>query len=257
MFSLDNRVAIITGAASGIGAATARLFASQGADLVLGSHDVDGHDIEAVRADVLGYGRRVIVVDVDTRKEADLNGLVETALSELGSVDVVVANAAIARRKASEDLTDAEWSDTLDVNLAGVFRAFRAAIPAMRAAGYGRLLATASTAGAFESWSEHAHYSAAKAGITGMVRSLAGELGPDGITVNAIAPGIIETPQTLDGVNSLGPDGVAATGKSQPIRRVGIPLDIAKTFLFLASEDTSFITGQTLIVDGGRMLVRG
>ncbi|MCU1557932.1 MAG: hypothetical protein JWN09_1927 [Microbacteriaceae bacterium] len=257
MFRLDNRVAVITGAASGIGAATAQLFAEMGADLVLGTHSADDHDIESVRASIVRLGRRVTVVDVDVRKEEDVNRLVDAAADEYGRIDVVIANAAIARRKESSILSDIEWNDTLDVNLAGVWRTFRAAIPLMREAGYGRLLATASTAGAFEAWQEHAHYSAAKAGITGLVRSLAAELGPDGITVNAIAPGIIETPQTLDAVNSLGAEGVGETGRTQPIRRVGVPLDIAKGFLFLGSEDTSFITGQTMIIDGGRMLVRG
>ncbi|MCU1523508.1 MAG: family NAD(P)-dependent oxidoreductase [Microbacteriaceae bacterium] len=257
MFRLDNRVAVITGAASGIGAATAKLFAETGADLVLGSHSADGHDIESLRASIVELGRRVTVIDVDVRREEDVNRLVDTAATEYGGVDIVVANAAIARRRESSILSDTDWNDTLDVDLTGVWRAFRAAIPLMREAGYGRLLATTSTAGAFEAWQEHAHYSAAKAGITGLVRSLAAELGPDGITVNAIAPGIIETPQTLDAINSLGADGVAETGRRQPIRRVGAPLDIAKGFLFLGSEDSSFITGQTMIIDGGRMLLRG
>jgi 3-oxoacyl-[acyl-carrier protein] reductase len=178
-------------------------------------------------------------------------------LRRFGRLDVVVANAAIARIKAAALLTDEDWQDTLDVDLTGVWRTFRAAIPYMTAAGYGRLLATTSTAGTFEAWEAHAHYSAAKAGITGLVRTLAAELGPDGITVNAIAPGIIETPQTLDAVNSLGPAGVAATALHLPVRRVGQPDDIANAFLFLGSDRSSFITGQVLVVDGGRMLIRG
>jgi 3-oxoacyl-[acyl-carrier protein] reductase len=257
LFGLSGRVAVITGAASGIGAETARLFAAAGADLVLATHEPDGHDIASVRDTALGLGRACVVMDVDVRRQSDVDALVAQAIDGFGRLDIVVANAAIARKKASADLSDQEWNDTLDVNLAGVWRTFRAAIPHLVAAGYGRLLATASTAGPFESWTEHAHYSAAKAGITGMVRSLAAELGPAGITVNAVAPGIIETPQTLDAVNSLGAGGVAETGTSQPVRRVGQPSDIAKTYVFLASEDTSFITGQTLIVDGGRTLIRG
>lgn len=257
MFDLTDRVAVITGAASGIGAETARVFARAGASLVLGAYDPDGHDMDAVVADIQSAGGRVVAVHADVRRTEDVDALVATAVAAYGRLDIVVANAAIARRVPSEELDDATWNDLLDVDLAGVWRAFRAALPVMREAGYGRLLATASTAGAMEAWTEHVHYSAAKAGILGIVRSLAAEVGPDGITVNAIAPGIIETPQTLDGVNSLGPDGVASTGRSQPVRRVGLPSDIAHAYVYLASEEAGFVTGHTLVVDGGRMLIRG
>jgi 3-oxoacyl-[acyl-carrier protein] reductase len=247
----------VTGAASGIGAATARLFALAGADLVLAAYAPDGHDVEAVRDSITALGRKALVMEVDVRLSADVDALLEKAYETLGRVDVVVANAAIARKRAAVSLTDAEWHNTIDVDLTGVWRTFRAAIPYMAANGYGRLLATTSTAGTFEAWEAHAHYSAAKAGIAGLVRTLAAELGPDGITVNAIAPGIIETPQTLDPVNSLGAAGVAATAEHLPVRRVGQPEDIANAFLFLGSERSSFITGQVLVVDGGRMLIRG
>jgi 3-oxoacyl-[acyl-carrier protein] reductase len=257
MFRLDGRVAVITGASSGIGAATALLFAHAGADLVLGDYASDGHDIEAVRAGVVAAGRRAVVVGVDVRSTEQVDSLVAQATDTFGRLDVVVANAAIARLNPSASLGDHDWSDTLDVNLTGVWRTFRAAIPTMVAAGYGRLLATTSTVGTFEAWEAHAHYSAAKAGIAGMVRTLGAELGPDGITVNAVAPGIIETPQTLDAVNSLGPEGVAGTAERLPVRRVGQPDDIAGAFLYLASERTSFVTGQVLVVDGGQLLVRG
>jgi 3-oxoacyl-[acyl-carrier protein] reductase len=257
MFDLTGRVALVTGAASGIGAATAQQFARAGADLVLAAYDPDGHDIEGVRQSIVDQGRRAVVRHVDVRSTLEVEALVAAAVDEFGGLDIVVANAAIARRVPSEELDDDTWNDLLNVDLSGVWRTFRAALPVMRAAGYGRLLATSSTAGSFEAWSEHVHYSAAKAGILGIVHSLAAEVGADGITVNAIAPGIIETPQTLDGVNSLGADGIALTGRTQPVRRVGRPTDIANAYVFLASEEASFITGQCLTVDGGRMLVRG
>lgn len=256
MFDLTGRVAIITGAASGIGAETARRFAAGGAHVVLAAYGPDGHDAGAVRDAVVAAGGQAVVCETDVRSTTDVDALVATAVETYGRLDIVVANAAIARRAPAEELDDDQWNDLLDVDLTGVWRLFRAAIPVMRAAGWGRLLATTSTVGAVEAWTEHVHYSAAKAGIVGLVRSLAAEVGPDGITVNAIAPGIIETPQTLDEVNSLGASGIAGTAATQPIRRIGRPADIAQAYRYLASEEAGFVTGHTLVVDGGRTLVR-
>lgn len=255
-FSLGGQVAVITGAASGIGAATARRFARAGASLVLADYLVDGHDMAALVTELTALGAQVEVRAVDVRSEDDVNRLVIAAISRFGRLDIAVANAAIARIAPLEAMTEADFQDTIDVDLTGVWRLFRAALPAMREAGSGRLLATTSTVGVIEAWDAHAHYAAAKAGITGMVRSLAAELGPSGITVNAIAPGIIETPQTLDAVNSLGPDGVAGTAAAQPIRRVGQADDIAAGYQYLASAAGGFVTGHVLVIDGGRTLVR-
>lgn len=255
MFDLTNRVAIITGAASGIGAATARRFARAGANLVLANHDADGHDIDAVRADTENAGSTVVIVETDVASTASTDHLVEQALVNFGTIDIAIANAAIARRHPASELDDEAWQQTMNVNLHGVWRLFRAAVPAMAASGQGRLIATASTAGLFEAWEEHVHYSAAKAGISGIVKSLAAELGPRGITVNAVAPGIIRTPQTLDSHNSLGASGIERTAEIQPIRRIGSPEDIAAAFHYLASPEAAFLTGHVLLVDGGRTLV--
>ncbi len=255
-FDLNGRVAIITGASSGIGAATARRFARAGASLVLSDFAADGHDIAAVAADATAAGVGVEVVGLDVRDMNAVAGLVETAMGRFGRLDIAIANAAIARTAPFGEMTEAEFQGTIDVDLTGVWRLFRAAVGPMATAGQGRLLATTSTVGVIEAWHAHAHYAAAKAGITGMVRSLAAELGPSGITVNAIAPGIIRTPQTLDAVNSLGPDGVEATAATQPIRRVGTPDDIAAAYQYLASDAGSFVTGHVMVVDGGRTLTR-
>jgi 3-oxoacyl-[acyl-carrier protein] reductase len=257
MFALDGRVAVVTGGASGIGAETARVLARAGADVAIADYAPDGHDAAAVRDDIAALGRRALVVPTDVRDAGQVDALIARAVADLGRIDIVVANAAIARLVPAADLTDAAWSDLLDVDLGGVWRTFRAAIPHLLAQGRGRLLATASTVGTVEAWPAHVHYSAAKAGIAGLVRSLAAELGPGGITVNAIAPGIIETPQTLDAVNSLGADGIARTAALVPVRRAGRPADIAHAYLYLASDEASFVTGQVLVVDGGRTLLPG
>jgi len=250
-FRLDGRVALVTGAASGIGAATARVFGEAGADVVCGWYPPDPHDIEPTRAAVEASGRRCVVAEVDVSDTASVEAMVARAVAELGRLDVVVANAAIARDVPSPELDDDRWHSLLAVDLSGVFRCFRAAMPYMIEAGWGRLLATSSIAGAFQGWADHAHYTTAKAGLVGLVRTLAVELGPHGITANAIAPGVIETPQSLDPVNSLGPEGVREFAARVPVRRNGQPADIAHTFLFLASEQAAFLTGQVILVDGG------
>jgi 3-oxoacyl-[acyl-carrier protein] reductase len=251
MFSLAGRTALITGAASGIGAATARIFAEAGADIVAGWYPRDPHDVGPTRAAVEATGRRCVIVEVDTSDTDSVEAMVSRGVSELGRIDIVVAGAAIARDVPTPELDDERWEALLNVNLTGVFRTFRAAIPHMIEAGWGRLLTASSIAGAYQGWSRHAHYTASKGGLVGLVRTLAVEFGPHGITANAIAPGIIETPQSLDPVNSLGPDGVREFASRVPVGRTGQPEDIAHTFLFLASEEASYVTGQVLLVDGG------
>jgi 3-oxoacyl-[acyl-carrier protein] reductase len=254
MFDLTGKVALITGAASGIGAATARIYAEAGADLALAWYPQDGHDIEPVREAAEKAGARVIVEAVDVTKTSEVDALAARAANELGGLHIAVANAGIARKVELEDLDDEAWTQVVDVDLNGAWRCFRAALPHMRRAGFGRLIATSSVAGTVSAWPQHSHYAAAKGGLVGLVKSLAVEFAADGITANAVAPGVIRTPQALDPVHSLGPDGVDAVVAKIPAGRVGIPEDIAYVYQFLASAEASYVNGQLLVVDGARSL---
>ena len=207
-----------------------------------------------MRAAAEKAGSRVVVAAVDVTKTADVDALVAKAVAELGGMHIVVANAGIARKVALADLDDAAWNQVLDVDLNGAWRAFRAALPHMQSAGYGRLIATSSVAGTVSAWPEHSHYAAAKAGLVGLVKSLAVEFAAEGITANAVAPGVIRTPQALDPVNSLGPDGVDAVVAKIPAGRVGDPKDIGYVYQFLASAEASYVNGQLIVVDGARSL---
>jgi 3-oxoacyl-[acyl-carrier protein] reductase len=255
MFELTDRVAVITGAASGIGAATARSFARAGANVVLGWYPPDGHDVEPVRADVEAAGQTALAHVVDVTSTESVDACVARAIDRFGRLDVVVANAGIARTVPTLDLTDAAWQAVLDVNLHGAWRCFRAALPHMIRASYGRLLVASSIAGNVHAWPEHLNYSASKAAVVGMIRTLAVEFGRHGITANAIAPGTVVSPQSLDPVNSMGPDGVALAGRNNPVGRGGTAEDIAAFYTFLASPEAGFMNGQMLVVDGGRSLL--
>lgn len=251
MFSLAGKAALVTGAASGIGAETAKRFANAGADLALAWYPGDPHDIGPTVEAAEKAGRKVVVVEGDVAKTSDVEGWVAACVDSFGQIDAVVANAAIARDVPSTELDDERWNQLMEINLLGVFRCFRAALPHMIEQKSGRLMATSSIAGAVQGWSQHVHYSASKAGVLGMIRGLALEVAPHGITVNGIAPGVIVTPQTLDEVNSLGPEGLDMFGATVPVGRNGRPEEIAAVYHFLASDEASYLTGQVITVDGG------
>ena len=148
-------------------------------------------------------------------------------------------------------LTDDEWDETINVNLKGMVRVLRAAAPSMRAAHSGAVVCLSSIVGSLLGWPEHIPYGASKGGVAGLVRSAALELAADGVRVNGIAPGVIRSAQTLDPVNSLGEEGLAAFAETVPLGRVGNPEDIADVAVFLLSDKARYLTGQVLAVDGG------
>lgn len=246
---IEAKVAVITGAASGIGRALAVHYGHHGVSTVIGTFPGDPHDPEETLLRVKEAGGQAAVHEVDVRSTESVDAFAQRAVDEYGRLDYAVANAGILRNSPLADLTDDRWSDMLDVDLTGVLRTLRAG--ATRMTEGGAMVAVSSIAGAVYGWAGHAHYAAAKSGVLGLIRSLAVELGPRQIRVNAVIPGLIETPQSLDPVNSLGPDGLQRAEKDIPWGRVGKPEEVASVIAFLTSHDARYVTGQSLIVDGG------
>jgi 3-oxoacyl-[acyl-carrier protein] reductase len=246
---LEGKVAVISGGGSGIGRALAVAYARAGAHSVIGYLPSDPHDAtDTVRA-VEALGGRCTAVPMDVRSFEDTEKLAQTALHDHGRLDIAVAAAGILRRAPLAEMTDQAWDDMMAVDLSGVLRVFRSCSTRMTQGG--AMVATSSIAGGVYGWEEHSHYAAAKAGLLGLCRSLAVELAPRKIRVNTVIPGLIESPQSLDAVNSLGREGLDAAGSIIPWGRVGNVDEAARTIRFLTSDDSAYVTGQQLIVDGG------
>jgi 3-oxoacyl-[acyl-carrier protein] reductase len=245
---------IVTGAGIGIGRATALGFAKAGFHVAV--TDVLEADGNKVVAEIAAAGGSARFHRLDVTCTEDVNQVVADVVKEFGILHAAIANAGIALREPFSGMTDEGWQRTLDVDLNGVMRLFRAAAPSMRAAGQGSLIAMSSIMGVAYGWDEHAHYSAAKAGVIGLVRALAVELAAEGVRVNGIAPGYIRTAQAMSVDHSLGPDGLEAAASYIPMRRVGEPEDIADVAIFLASQNARYITGQVITVDGGLLVGR-
>lgn len=246
---LEGKVALISGGASGIGRALALAYARAGATSVVGYFPGDPHDVNDTVTAVEETGGRCLAVELDVRSFDQTERFAQAALDTFGRLDIAVAAAGILRRQPIEEMTDAAWDDIMAVDLSGVMRIFRSS--ASRMADGGAMVATSSIAGGVYGWEDHAHYAAAKSGVLGLCRSLAVELAPRGIRCNAVIPGLIESPQSLDAENSLGPEGLRAAGQIIPHGRVGTVDECARAIRFLTSDDSAYVTGQELIVDGG------
>ncbi|MFB9377768.1 SDR family NAD(P)-dependent oxidoreductase [Kineococcus gynurae] len=245
----EPRVALVTGGASGIGAALAVAYAEHGVRVVVGSFPGDPHDPQETAARVRAVGGECVVVEVDVRDSAQVEAFAQRAVDEWGRLDVAVAAAGVLRKAPLAELSDSAWDDLVSVDLTGVLRTLRSA--AARMGHGGAMVAVSSIAGGVYGWGDHAHYGAAKAGVIGLCRSLAVELAPRGIRVNTVVPGLIETPQSSDPVNSLGPEGLRAAGAGIPWGRVGRAEEVATVIRFLTGPDAGYVTGQELVVDGG------
>jgi 3-oxoacyl-[acyl-carrier protein] reductase len=248
----EKPTALITGAGIGIGAATARAFAAAGYRVIV--TDILEEEGRSV-ADDIGSGE-VEYQRLDVMDTEETNSVVSAVQDRYGPIDTVVANAGIAHRVPLGELSDEKWDHTHEIDLKGVMRVCRAAAPAMQETGRGNMIALSSIMGVAYGWDQHVQYSAAKAGVVGLVRGLAVELARDGIRVNGIAPGYIRTAQALSEEHSLGPEGLERAAEFIPMGRVGEPEDIADVSVFLASEGARYITGQVLVVDGGLLVGR-
>ena len=250
----DTPTTLITGAGIGIGAATARAFANAGRRVIV--TDVLDEEGRSVASGIEAGGGEAEYRHLDVTDTEEVDSVVSGVQDRYGPLHTVVANAGIAHRIPLTELTDEKWDHTHDVDLKGVMRVCRAAAPAMREAGRGSMIAVSSIMGVAYGWDEHVQYSAAKAGVVGLVRGLAIELARDGVRVNGIAPGYIRTAQALSEEHSLGPEGLEQAAEFIPMGRVGEPDDIADVIVFLASEAARYITGQVLVVDGGLLVGR-
>ena len=240
-----DRVALITGGGRGIGAATAQLLASEGARVAVS--DMDVAPAQEVAGPINGLA---IACDVTDRSQVE--SMVERTARELGRLDILVACAGITRDNLLFKMTDEDWDAVIDTHLKGTFVSARAAQKHMVAQKYGKMVFLSSTSALGNRG--QANYSAAKAGLQGMARTLAIELGPFNINVNAVAPGFVETRMTRATAERMGLDYEAfKTGAASqiPLRRVGQPADIATVIAFLCSDESSFVSGQTLYVRGG------
>lgn len=246
---LDGKVAFVTGGGSGIGRGICERLAADGADVCV--TDVDRDAAEETAAAVRAAGRRAEVVRLNVASEKSTAEAVERCASALGRLDVAVANAGIGRGGSVLDMTLADWQDQVDVNLTGVFLTVQATARKMVALGHGGRIVCMASLAAVATGPMTWGYSATKAGVAMMVRGFAQELGPLGITVNAIGPGIIETP--LARMLAGEPGGVIRRNveRRTPLGRVGQPSDIAGLVSFLCGPDASFMTGSYLLMDGG------
>ena len=254
MESSERGTVLITGSGIGIGAATARAFANAGYRVVV--TDVLDDEGQRLAQEITEGGGEAEYHHLDVTSTEEVERVVSETEGRYGPLGCVVANAGIAHKVPLTELTDEKWDHTHEIDLKGVMRVCRAAAPAMREAGRGSMIAVSSIMGVAYGWEEHVQYSAAKAGVVGLVRGLAVELARDGIKVNGIAPGYIRTAQALSEEHSLGPEGLEKAAEFIPMGRIGEPEDIADVILFLASDAARYLTGQVVVVDGGLLVGR-
>jgi 3-oxoacyl-[acyl-carrier protein] reductase len=251
MQRLDGRVAVVTGAASGVGLGIAEVLAQEGAQVVVVDLAAAPGERGAESLRASGYDALAVAADVVDRAAVD--AMAARVLEHYGRIDIVAANAGIYPAVAIAAMTDSDWDRVMDINVKGALHTIQACLPAMRERNYGRIVLTSSITGPIVGAPELAHYAASKAAILGLMRSAALELVGAGITVNAVQPGNVRTP----GIEAFGSEFIADMVKAIPMKRLAEPADVGWAVRFLASEEAGYITGQTIVIDGGQVLPEG
>ena len=244
MKRLEDKVAIITGGADGIGKATAELFAAEGAKVAI--WDLNTEKGEALVKQLKANDGEAIFVRVNTADMAAVEKAAAIVMEKYGRIDILLNNAGITRDASMKKMSEDQWQQVIDVNLSGVFYCTKAVSPFMLENGYGRIISTSSVVALYGNFGQ-TNYVAAKAGVIGMTKTWAREFGRKGITVNAIAPGFISTEM----VAAMPEQVLAGMREKVPVGRLGEPKEIAYAFLFLASDEAAYVNGTVLSVDGG------
>lgn len=251
MTDFTGRVAIVTGAARGLGRAAAERLHERGASVAVNVRDRERAESLA-RELTKSMGENVLAVPGDIAADGVPEEIVRRTLERFGRIDIVVNNAALARSTRFPDLSADEWRHALEVNLTAPFLLTKAVLPAMKAQHYGRIINISSTAGRTVSTLGGAHYTASKAGLLGLTRAAAKELGQFGITVNAVCPGMIDTELTRENAT---PELLARLAASYPVPRLGTALEVADLICFAASEEAGYITGASFDINGGDLMM--
>jgi 3-oxoacyl-[acyl-carrier protein] reductase len=246
---LSNKVAIVTGSARGIGRAIALKLAEVGADIVVNDIPAAAEALENTANEIRALNRKALAVTADVSSTPDVARLIETTIGQFGRIDILVNNAGVTRDQLLMRMTDEDWDTVLDIDLKSAFLCTRAVLRHMVKQRWGRIVSIASVVGLMGNAGQ-ANYASAKAGVIGLTKSIAKEVGSRGITANAIAPGFIETRMT----EQLDEKQRQALLQRIPLGTIGTPRDVAEAVAFLASEEARYITGQVLNVDGGMAL---
>jgi 3-oxoacyl-[acyl-carrier protein] reductase len=248
MERLDGQVAIVTGGARGIGQGIATVLRAEGADVVVA--DIDGTAAARTAAQLSDTGEHTLAVQTDVTAQPGVESMAAEAVRRWGRIDILAANAGIYPHIPLADLGVADWDRVMAINVTGALLAIQACVPRMTERGYGRIVLTSSITGSVVGQPGYAHYGASKAAMLGLMRSAALELAAAGITINAVLPGNIRTP----GFAELGAEHERRMLAAIPAHRFGEPEDVGWAVRFLASREAGYITGQTLIIDGGQVL---
>jgi 3-oxoacyl-[acyl-carrier protein] reductase len=245
---LKNRVAIVTGAARGIGKAIALTFLREGAKVAI--IDSDRERLEILKKDMGKENKEAMTIFCDITKSSEVNGMVDQVDKTLGRIDILVNNAGIIRRGTIDSVTEEDWDRVIEVNLKGTFNCCKAVVGIMKLQGYGKIINVSSIAGKMGDITSAPGYGSSKAGIDALTKTLARQLAPFGINVNAVSPHAIETEMSAQWSEERRKEIIA----SIPLGRLGKPEDVAEAVLFLASDEASFITGEILDVNGGALM---